>query len=225
MTRRSGLPHLVAATDDERLLRPDFAERLEALLGAGLPAVLIRSGRALTDRKLLDLLGDAGGRCHQHGAELWVGDRVDLALAAGADAVQLSERGLSIAGARAVAPGFRVGRSVHRVEAAALAARMGADHLLVGTIFPSATHPAGHPAGVALLRSIRDTLGGTAPPLLAIGGLTPERVGEAIQAGASGVVAIRGLWEADDPARSVERFLDALGGEKVDLDGGNRARL
>ncbi|MGH7551212.1 MAG: thiamine phosphate synthase, partial [Gemmatimonadota bacterium] len=179
----------------------------------------------LSDRKMLDLLVDASVRCRPYGAELWVGDRVDLALACGAVGVQLPGRGLSIAGARAVAPGLRLGRSVHQVEAAALAARIGVDHLLVGTIFASPSHPQVHPAGVALLRSIRDALDGAAPPLLAIGGLTPERVGEAIQAGASGVVAIRGLWEADDPARSVERFLDALGGEKVDLDGGNRARL
>ncbi|MGH7564127.1 MAG: thiamine phosphate synthase [Gemmatimonadota bacterium] len=221
MTRRSGFPRLVAATDDERLLGPDFAERLEALLEAGLPALLIRSSRALSDRKMLDLLGDAAGRCRQHGAELWVGDRVDLALAAGADAVQLPELGLSIAGARAVAPGLRIGRSVHGLESAREAIRMGADHLVVGTIFASATHPAADPAGVALLRSIRDALGGTAPPLLAIGGLIPERVGEAIQAGASGVVAVRALWEADDPARSVERFLEAMGGKGVDVDGGS----
>ncbi len=212
MTREPGPPRLVAATDDERLLRTDFAECLETLLGAGLPALLIRTCGALSDRRMLDLLADAAGRCRQHGAELWVGDRVDLALAAGADAVHLPERGLSLAGVRAVAPRLRIGRSVHGLEAAREAAGMGADHLVVGTIFASATHPAADPAGVALLRSIREALGGSAPPLLAIGGLTPGRAGEVIGAGASGVVAIRALWEADDPARSVERFLDALGG-------------
>ncbi len=225
MTPRRGPPPLVAATDDERLLRPDFGERLETLLAAGLPAVLIRRGREASDRARLALLRDAVGRCRRHGAELWVGGRVDLALAAGADAVQLPEHGLSIAGARAVAPGLRIGRSVHGVEAAVEAARMGADHLLVGTIFASTSHPGVEPAGPALLGSIRDALDRTAPPLLAIGGLTPERVHEAIAAGASGIVAIRAIWETDDPARSVERFLIALGNRRIDARGGDRRRL
>lgn len=225
MTPRSEPPRLVAATDDERLLRPDLPERLETLLAAGLPAVLMRSCRALSDRKMLDLLVDASGRCRSYGAELWVGDRVDLALACGAVGVQLPERGLSIAGARAVAPGLRLGRSVHSLEAAVEAARMGVDHLLVGTIFASPSHPQVHPAGVALIRSIREALDGAAPPLLAIGGLTAERVGEVMGAGASGVVAIRALWEAEDPARSVERFLDALGGENIGVEGESGARL
>lgn len=224
MIRRSAPPGLVAATDDRRLLRPDFAERLEALLAAGLPAVLIRSRRGLSDRGLLVILRAAAVSCRRHGAELWVGDRVDLALAAGADAVQLPERGLSIVGARAVAPGLRIGRSVHGVEAAIEAARMGADHLLVGTIFASASHPDSAPAGPILLRSIRDALGRGAPPLLAIGGLTPERVEEAISAGASGVVAIRAFWEADDPARPVDRFRAALGDQGIEV-GGTQDRL
>lgn len=225
MSPGSGTPRLVAATDDERLLRPDFRERLEALLGAGLPALLVRSSRALSDREMLALLEDASGRCRRHDAELWVGGRVDLALAAGVDAVQLPERGLSVAGARAVAPGLRVGRSVHGVEAAVEAARMGVDHLVVGTIFASPSHPNTDPAGPPLLRSIRDALGPAAPPLLAVGGLTPERVAEAFAVGATGVVAIRALWETDDPARSVERFLNALGREGVDVDGERGGRL
>lgn len=222
MTLRGGPPLLVAATDDERLLRPDFRSRLNALLAAGLPAVLIRGTRALNDRAMLALLRDATRRCRRHGAEIWVGDRVDLALAAGADAVQLPERGLSVAGARAIAPGLRIGRSVHRVETAIEAARMGVDHLVVGTMFASASHPAAEPAGPALLRSIRDALGRAAPPLFAIGGLTPERVGEAVSAGAAGIVAVRALWEADDPARSVERFRAALGDQGIVAGSDNR---
>lgn len=212
MTSRSEPPRLVAATDDELLARSDFAERLEALLEAGLPAVLVRDGRAVGDRARLDLLADIAGRCRRHGAELWIGDRVDLARVAGADRIQLPERGLSIAGARAAAPGLPIGRSVHGLEAAVEAVRMGADHLVVGTIFASPTHPQIEPAGPDLLRSIGAALDAVAPPLLAIGGLTPERVREAVAAGARGVVAIRALWSAGEPRRAVERFLDALEG-------------
>ena len=205
-------PLLVAATDDERLARPDFAERLEALLAAGCPAVWLRS-RALGGRDLLALARDVGARCAKHGARLWVGERADVAAIARAHAVQLPERGLSVAGARrAAGRGIAVGRSVHSAEAALAAAREGADHLVVGTIFPSESHPRGAAAGPALLSDVRAALGaaGVSLPLIAIGGMTPARAGEALRAGADGVAAIRALWDAEDPAGAVRAFLAAL---------------
>jgi thiamine-phosphate pyrophosphorylase len=203
---------LVAATDDERLARPDFAERLEALLAAGCPAVWLRS-RALGGRDLLALARDVGARSAKHGARLWVGERADVAAIARAHAVQLPERGLSVAGARrAAGRGIAVGRSVHSEEAALAAARDGADHLVVGTIFPSESHPGGAAAGPALLSDVRAALSaaGLSVPLIAIGGMTPERAGEARRAGADGVAAIRALWDAEDPAGAVRAFLAAL---------------
>jgi thiamine-phosphate diphosphorylase len=205
-------PALVAATDDRILKRAGFQTRLETLLAAGLPAVLVRNGEARTAAGLLELLIDVRERCRRHGAQLWVGDRADLAVAAGADAVQLPAAGLSIPGARAAAPGLRIGRSVHAVGEAVAATLLGVDHLVVGTFFETPAHP-GEMAGPALLtaicRAIREARA-PVPPLLAIGGLTPELVEEAVRAGADGVVAIRALWDVEPPGRGVERFLDAL---------------
>jgi thiamine-phosphate diphosphorylase len=209
---RISRPPLVAATDDERLARPDFDARLEAILAAGCPAVWIRSA-ALGDRDLLALARAVGERCGRHGAELWVGGRADVAALARAHAVQLPERGLSIAGARrAGGPGIAVGRSVHSVEASLAAAREGADRLVVGAIFPSSSHPGSPAAGPALLDDVRAALEreGKPLPLVAIGGITPERAAEALRAGADGVVAIRALWEAEDPSAAVRAFLSAL---------------
>ena len=205
-------PLLVAATDDERLARADFPARLAALLAAGCPAVWLRS-RALGGRDLLALARDVGVRCAEHGARLWVGERADIAAIARAQAVQLPERGLSVAGARrAAGRGIAVGRSVHSVEAALEAAREGADHLVVGTIFPSESHPGAATAGPALLSDVRAALGaaGVSVPLIAIGGMTPERAGQALHAGADGVAAIRALWDAEDPSGAVRSFLAAL---------------
>ena len=205
-------PLLVAATDDERLPRPDFAARMEALLAAGCPAVWLRS-RALGGRDLLALARDVAARCAAHGARLWVGERADVAAIARAHAVQLPERGLSVAGARrAAGRGIAVGRSVHSAEAALAAAREGADHLVVGTIFPSESHPGRAAASPALLSEARAALGasGASVPLIAIGGMTPERAGQALHAGADGVAAIRALWDAEDPAGVVRAFLAAL---------------
>ena len=213
------VPGLVAATDDRILARADFPSRLEALLTAGLPAVLVRNEAALTTAALFELLLDVRERCGRHGAELWVGDRADLALAVGADLVQLPAAGLSIPGARAAAPGLRIGRSVHGPEAALAATRMGIDHLIVGTLFETPSHAGREIAGPALLTTVRRAIEearAPVPPLLAIGGLTPERVEEAVRAGADGVVAIRAVWDVEPPARGVERFLAAIERSGID---------
>jgi thiamine-phosphate diphosphorylase len=207
------IPALVAATDDRILERPDFPARLEALLAAGLPAVLIRNTAARSAAELFELLREVRERCSRHGAELWVGDRADLALAARADAIQLPSAGLSIPGAHAAAPGLRIGRSVHAAEEALAATLMGVDHLIVGTVFETASHGGREIAGPPLLTAVRRAIvdaRAPVPPLLAIGGLTPERVGEAIRAGADGVVAIRAVWDVDPPGGGVARFLAAL---------------
>lgn len=211
--RERPLPALVAATDDERLAGAGFTDRLEALLAAGCPAVLLRGGR-LPARRLYNLVCEGRERCTAHGAELWVGDRVDIARVCGADGVQLPERGLSIAGARrGIGPGVRIGRSVHSSEAALTAAGDGADHLVVGTIFATATHPGTEPSGAVFLTTVRAALDarGMSVPLLAIGGMTPERVQAVMEAGAAGVVAIRALWDAEDPATAVREFLARFG--------------
>ena len=203
-------PLLVAATDDRQLARPDFDARLEALLAAGCPVVWLRS-RALAGRDFLSLARAVREVCDRHGAELWIGDRADVAALAGADAVQLPERGLSIAGARrAAGPGVTVGRSVHSVEASVAAAREGADRIVAGTIFASASHPDREPAGTGLLEEIRAALGDAGPPLYAIGGIDRGRAESAIRAGADGVAAIGALWDSDDPPAEVRALLDTL---------------
>ncbi len=206
------LPRLVAATDRERLTKPDFAERLEALVAAGCPAVLLRGG-GLTDLAFYKQVCESGTCCRAAGAALWVGDRADIARACGADAVQLPEHGMSIAGARrAAGPGVRVGRSVHSLARALAAAGDGVDHLVVGTIYASRSHPGIEPVGPELVARIRAALDarGTPVPVFGIGGLTPSRCQAVVAAGAAGVVAIRALWDAADPAAAVRAFSEAL---------------
>lgn len=89
-------------------------------------------------------------------------------------------------------------RSVHSEPEAAAAARDGADALIVGTIWPSATHSNRPAAGTTLLERVV-SLG---VPIYAIGGVTPARANEAKAAGAWGVAAISALWDAPQPYRA-----------------------
>ncbi|MCS7190445.1 MAG: thiamine phosphate synthase [Fimbriimonadales bacterium] len=102
---------------------------------------------------------------------------------------------------------MRLGRSVHSVEAAVRAAAEGCHYLLVGTMFPSQSHPGKLPEGLALLRAVRTAV---SLPLIAVGGITPDRVAACLQAGACGVAVIAGIYEADDPAHAAQAYWQAL---------------
>lgn len=136
-------------------------------------------------------------------AAVFVNRRPDIAAAVGAQGVQLGARDLAPNDARRLVPHGWIGRSVHSLEEARTAADEGADYLLAGPIYPTPTHP-GTAAGLDLLRHCA----GIGLPLIAIGGVTPDRVGEVATAGAYGVAAIRALWHAPDPAAAALQFLD-----------------
>jgi thiamine-phosphate diphosphorylase len=117
-----------------------------------------------------------------------ISSRVDLALASGAAGVHLPENDLPLAVARALLGDERLlGRSVHSVAAARQAAREGADYLVFGPVFPTASHP-GRPArGLAALQEVAAAVD---VPLLAIGGVDAERARACLEAGAAGFAAI-----------------------------------
>jgi thiamine-phosphate pyrophosphorylase len=126
-----------------------------------------------------------------------VNDRLDVALACGAHGVHLRTDSIPPSLARTLAPaGFLIGRSVHSAgEASQLAAHV--DYLIAGTVFTSASKPSGHvPLGVAGLRAIVRSV---RVPVLAIGGVTSERIAELGGSGAAGIAAIGLFSEAMPP--------------------------
>src|SRR5262249_52377703 len=117
-------------------------------------------------------------------AKLLVNDRVDVALAAGADGVHLPEAGLPVAEARRIlGPGPLIRASVHSVPAAAAAERAGAAYLIAGPISPTRSHPGAPAAGPGFIRQVHAS---TCLPLLAIGGITAANAAETCAAGADG---------------------------------------
>jgi thiamine-phosphate pyrophosphorylase len=133
-----------------------------------------------------------------------VNDRLDVALAAGAHGVHL--RGDSMPAARVrqlCPPGFLLGRSVHaRDEAVEAAAAGGLDYLLFGTVFTTLSKPGRAPAGPVALAHVVQASG---VPVLAVGGLSPDNIGQVAAAGAAGFAAIGLLAAASeaDLVRSV----------------------
>lgn len=206
--RAGAVPRLHLITDDRRLLAPGFADAAEALLGAGGPSVALHlRGRDISARKLLGLALRLAGAAAESGARLLVNDRLDVALAAGAHGAQVGARGMPVADARALLGADRLlGASVHSLAEGEVAAGEGADFLIAGTLFPTASHPGRPGSGTAWLREL-SALG---VPVVGIGGITPERVGQARNAGAHGVAVLRGVWEAPRPAEALDEYLAAL---------------
>jgi thiamine-phosphate pyrophosphorylase len=200
------LPRLHVVTDGAVLRRPDFAAQAARLARLGPRLALHVRDRAAGGRALHDAAAPLARPFRAAGALLVVNARPDVAAAIGADGVQLGAGDLSPAEARTVAPGVRVGRSVHGVIEAGEAVGAGADWLTVGTIYPTASHPGLPPAGIGRVRAVA----AFGRPAIAIGGVRPDRVAELRTAGAYGVAVLGAVWGADDPLLAAEALLDGL---------------
>jgi thiamine-phosphate pyrophosphorylase len=142
-------------------------------------------------------------------AAVFVNARPDIAAAVGAHGVQLGNEDLAPEHASRILPGGWIGRSVHTAAEGAIAVAEGADFLVVGTIFDTTSHR-GQPAAGLQLVSETAALG---RPVIAIGGITLDRVVQVKDAGAYGVAAITALWLAADPAAATLAMLSPWIGE------------
>ncbi len=142
-------------------------------------------------------------------AALVVNDRLDVALATGADGVQLGAGSLPVAAARqVVGRRMAIGASVHGVEEGAQAEKDGADYLILGTIYPSRSHPSYTASGAAL---VREVVARASIPVFAIGGVTEANVSEVIAAGAQGAAVISAILADSDPEAAARRLRQLIG--------------
>ena len=89
--------------------------------------------------------------------------------------------------------------------------REGVDYLVAGSVYETASHPGASPAGLELI----ERLSLMELPIIAIGGVTLERVPEVRRAGADGVAVIRAVWNAADPVQAAARLADATAGARA----------
>ena len=166
---------------------------------AGVDLIQVRE-RDLESGALAALVTDLLDVTRDSPTRIVVNDRLDVALACGAGGVHLRGDSIPIDAARRLAPaGFLIGRSVHGVDEAIGAA--GADYLIAGTVFASASKPSDAPLlGIEGLRAI---VRAVPLPILAIGGVDAERAAGVAASGAAGLAAI-GLFMASHPDAEVD---------------------
>jgi len=198
---RAPLPRLHAITDERTARRPDLDAVAGALAdGGGSNLAFHARGRGLTGREHYDL----AFRLSALPSPLFVNDRLDVAMSVPAFGVHLGHGSLSVSVARALNPLWWIGKSVHSLAETEAARAEGADYLVVGPVYATASHPGRTPLGLSGLKQLVATAGEL--PVIAIGGVTTERVREVREAGAYGIAAIRALWDDAEPRAAAGRM-------------------
>ncbi|PKL63380.1 MAG: thiamine phosphate synthase [Methanomicrobiales archaeon HGW-Methanomicrobiales-2] len=189
------------------------AELARRAVAGGADVVQLRDKR-FSGRDLLDAAFAIREVTLDVGALFIVNDRLDVALAAGADGVHLGESDLPIEHARRIAPpGFIIGASVGSVAAAVRARAGGADYVALSPTFATASKDdAGEGHGLAMLSAVRAAV---SLPLIAIGGITPDNVGDVIAAGADGVAVISAVVGEDDVTAAARDLRARIAAAKV----------
>ena len=190
-------------------VRPGLEELLAAALAGGVDMVQLRD-KSASDDELVIAAAVFRRLCDEHAALFWLNDRPDLVAACGADGVHVGQDDMPASEARAVAGDeVLVGLSTHspaQLDAAVAAGE--ADQLSVGPVWATPTKKGRPAAGLDYVRHAARVAG--ARPWFAIGGIDLGNVREVIAAGASRVVVVRAIRDADDPRAAAAALRSAL---------------
>jgi thiamine-phosphate pyrophosphorylase len=181
-------------TDRHALAPRPLLPLVEEAVQAGIDLIQIRE-KDLPTRELLQLAASAVAAAKGSGTRIVVNDRLDIALVAGADGVHLGTQSIPARAVWNIVPeGFLIGVSCHSRQDVLAAEAAGADYVALGPIFETPSKFAyGPPLGLDVLR---DTASDARIPLLALGGISVERVRACLDAGASGIAGIRIFQDA-----------------------------
>jgi thiamine-phosphate pyrophosphorylase len=213
----SKAPRLYLITDRHetggRPLADVVAAALRGIAGTGLPparvAVQLRE-KDLTGRALTELARELREVTTAAGVGLFINDRLDVALAVGAEGVHLSGTSLHAATCAAIAPDLAIAMSVHApAEVAALRAAAG-DRIAFALLGPIRDTPSKRAFGPPLGDAAVAEAARTGFPIVAVGGLGPEQVRALRAAGAHGVACIRAVMAAPDPSAAARAFCQEL---------------
>ena len=188
---------------------------LEETLAAGVRLVQMRE-KELSGRALYELAREFRQRTAAVGALLIIDDRVDIALASGADGVHLGQEDLPVSAARLMGPDLIIGASTHSLEEALAAEGAGASYVNIGPIFATQTKPTATPLGPEALDRITPYL---RIPWTTMGGINMANIGQVVAHGARHPAVMSAVTAAADPQAA------ALGLRQIILAGGEREKI
>jgi thiamine-phosphate pyrophosphorylase len=200
-------PRLYPITD-VRLSGLTHAEQVARLAAGGATLVQLREKRT-SPREFYDAALEAIKVARRLGVLVIINDRVDIAIAAGADGVHVGQEDLPVDSARKLlGPDRIVGFSTHNLEQAVAADSLPVDYIAIGPVFETPTKEKPDPVvGLDGVGSVKRRI---SKPLVAIGGITLERAPSVIQAGADSVAVISDLVAGRDIAERARAFIQKL---------------
>ena len=198
---------LYAVTDSRWLKGERLADRVAAAIEGGATFVQLREKEAIPAERLA-LAGEIGALCRERGIPFVVDDDVETALRAGADGVHVGQSDEGAAQARLrLGPDKILGVSAQTVEQALEAERAGADYLGVGAVFPTGSKEDADAVSLAELKKI---CAAVRIPVVAIGGIGLENLGQLKGSGIAGVAVISALFAQPDTERAARTLRQAL---------------
>lgn len=182
------LPKVYPITDT-RLSGLSHAEQVKRLIAGGATLIQLRE-KLMSPRAFYEDAAEAVGIAHAAGGRVLINDRVDIAIAAGADGVHLGQDDMPVdAARRLLGADAIIGYSTHSVEQAIAAVNLPVDYLAIGPVFATTTKGDTSPTvGIEGIRAVRDAIGDFT--LVAIGGIDEDRLKSVIDAGADSAAMI-----------------------------------
>jgi thiamine-phosphate pyrophosphorylase len=190
---------------------PDHVTIARAAVTGGADVVQLRAP-GLPDADLMTLALAVRAVCTQGGTRLVVNDRVDVALAAGADGAHVGQRDGFATARRRLGDVALLGVSVDEPDQVRAAEAAGANYLGV-TVFASATKPEARPAG---LDGVRAVVAATWLPVVGVGGVNASNAGDVIAAGAAGVAVASAVASSADPVEATRELVGVVRAAKWD---------
>lgn len=186
----------------------NLLETVEQALAGGVKLIQLRE-KDMTAAELWPLAQQLRNLTHRFAAKLFINDRIDLALACGADGVHLGEHSLPTAEARRlIGPEYLIGVSTHSLDDITTATSQGADFLTFGPVYQTPSKLAyGPPQGLNHLKRASEH---TELPIFALGGIKTTNVKNVISHGASGISLISAVISHPDPRAAAHQFMVIL---------------
>lgn len=183
------------------LMHPDFLGAISAAIEGGARLIQLRE-KEITRDELFDFARAAKEICIARGARLLVNADLEIARKMGMG-LHLPEAQSVAQARRTLGREYFVGQSVHSLSSALRAQKSGANYVVFGSIFPTASHVGSAPKGVAALREIAREI---SIPVFAIGGISQQNCVQCLEAGAHGVAVMRAVWQAENTKEAVAKF-------------------
>lgn len=185
-----------------------LVEQTELALKGGATSIQLRD-KSMSGRELYSVACEMVVLCHRYEALFFVNDRLDVALACGADGCHLGQSDLPVAQARKIVPSsFFIGQTARNLEQARIALDEGADYLGVGAVYPTGTK---NDTSVIGLKGLKEVASSTSLPVVAIGGIGVNSINSVISSEAAGVAlvsAVVGQPYPEEVARSIREKVD-----------------